>query len=49
MSSFTVKQLVDVLKVKDEIMHAAREYLRQEGFIEILLLKPHPYSTIRRI
>jgi len=36
MSSLAVQQLVDVLKVKDEIMHAAREYLRQEGFIEIL-------------
>ncbi len=36
MSSFTVKQFVDVLKVKDEIMHAGREYLRQEGFTEIL-------------
>ena len=36
MSSLTTQQLVDVLKVKDEIMHAAREYLRQEGFTEIL-------------
>lgn len=36
MSSFIGSQLVDVLKVKDEIMHAAREYLRQQGFTEIL-------------
>ena len=36
MSSFATKQLVDVLKVKDEIMYAAREYMRQEGFTEIL-------------
>ena len=36
MSSSTIKQLVDVLKVKDEIMHAGREYLREEGFTEIL-------------
>ena len=36
MSSFAKRQLVDVLKVKDEIMHAAREYLRKEGFTEIL-------------
>ena len=36
MSSPVIKQLIDVLKVKDEIMYAAREYLRQEGFTEIL-------------
>jgi asparaginyl-tRNA synthetase len=36
MSSFAQSQLVDVLKVKDEIMHAAREYLREERFTEIL-------------
>ncbi|HDL85625.1 MAG TPA: asparagine synthetase, partial [Candidatus Acetothermia bacterium] len=36
MSSSATKQLVDVLKVKDEIMHAAREYLRDRGFTEIL-------------
>ena len=36
MSSSTEKQLVDVLKVKDEIMHSAREYLRDQGFTEIL-------------
>lgn len=36
MPSSKEKQLADVLKVKDEIMYAAREYLRQEGFTEIL-------------
>ena len=36
MSSSAQEQLVDVLKVKDEIMHSAREYLRQQGFTEIL-------------
>jgi len=36
MSSSAQEQLVDVLRVKDEIMHTAREYLREEGFIEIL-------------
>ena len=36
MSGFGTKQLVDILKVKDEIMHAGREYLRQQGFTEIL-------------
>ncbi|MCD6494896.1 asparagine synthetase [Candidatus Bipolaricaulota bacterium] len=36
MSSSTKQQLVDVLRVKDETMHAAREYLRGEGFTEIL-------------
>jgi len=36
MSSFIGSRLVDVLKVKDEIMHSAREYLRQQGFTEIL-------------
>lgn len=36
MTSVTEKQLVDVLKVKDEIMHASREYMRDHGFTEIL-------------
>ena len=36
MTSFADKKLIDVLKVKDEIMHTAREYLRQQGFTEIL-------------
>lgn len=36
MSSSKETRLIDVLTVKDEIMYAAREYLRQQGFIEIL-------------
>jgi len=36
MSGYIEKKLIDVLRVKDEIMHAGREYLREEGFTEIL-------------
>jgi asparaginyl-tRNA synthetase len=36
MCTSTYKEIVDILTIKDEIMHAARDYLRSQGFIEIL-------------